>query len=134
MPVWCTERLKTHSPRAGARALVLAPTRELALQTCKVVKELGRFTNLRTAILVGGDSMEAQFAELAANPDIIVSTPGPPASHAFSAACTLTSRLTLDQHEESDFSPSSPKNMASFSNLEASNVARRAPNAPPPGG
>ena len=56
--------------------MLLAPTRELTLQTHKVVKELGRHTNLRTAVLVGGDSMEAQFAELAANPDIIVATPG----------------------------------------------------------
>lgn len=69
-------RLKVHSLRGGARAVLLAPTRELALQTHKVVKELSRYTNLRTAVLVGGDSMEAQFAELAANPDIIVATPG----------------------------------------------------------
>ena len=54
----------------------MSPTRELALQTAKVVKELGRYLNLRMAILVGGDSMEAQFAELAANPDIIIATPG----------------------------------------------------------
>ena len=73
---WC--RLRAHSVRAGARAVVLAPTRELALQTHKVVKELGRYTDLRTAVLVGGDSMEAQFAELAANPDILVATPGAP--------------------------------------------------------
>lgn len=69
-------RLKEHSPKAGARAVILAPTRELALQTHKVVAELGRYTSLRTAILVGGDSMEAQFAELTTNPDIIVATPG----------------------------------------------------------
>ena len=69
-------RLKSHSIKGGARAVLLAPTRELALQTHKVVKELSRYTNLRTAVLVGGDSMEAQFAELAANPDIIVATPG----------------------------------------------------------
>lgn len=70
------ERLKAHSAKAGARAVILSPTRELALQTHKVVKELGRHTDLRTAVLVGGDSMEAQFAELAAFPDIIVATPG----------------------------------------------------------
>ena len=58
--------------------MLMAPTRELALQTHRVVKELGRYTDLRTAVLVGGDSMEAQFAELAANPDIIVATPGQP--------------------------------------------------------
>ena len=43
------ERLKEHSARAGARAVILSPTRELALQTHKVVKELGRHSNLRTA-------------------------------------------------------------------------------------
>ena len=68
--------LGQHSPRAGARALILAPTRELALQLHKVVKELGRYIDLRTAVLVGGDSMEAQFAELAANPDVLLATPG----------------------------------------------------------
>ncbi len=70
--------------RGGARAVLLAPTRELALQTHKVVKELSRYTDLRTAVLVGGDSMEAQFAELAANPDIIVATPG---AHYLNARC-----------------------------------------------
>lgn len=46
------------------------------LQTHKAVRDLGRFTNLRTAVLVGGDAMEVQFAELATNPDAIVATPG----------------------------------------------------------
>lgn len=69
-------RLKEHCPKAGAQALVLAPTRELVIQLHKAVKELARYTDLRLAVLVGGDSMEAQFAELAANPDIILATPG----------------------------------------------------------
>ena len=84
-------RLKAHSLRGGARAVLLAPTRELALQTHKVVKELSRYTNLRTAVLVGGDSMEAQFAELAANPDIIVATPGVHAN--LPLACVIKSVL-----------------------------------------
>eukprot|EP00889_Picochlorum_renovo_P007309 jgi/Picre1/34339/NNA_001811.t1 len=71
------EKLKGHSATAtGARACILSPTRELALQTYKVVQDLGRHMDLRTAVLVGGDSMEAQFTELAASPDIIVATPG----------------------------------------------------------
>lgn len=69
-------RLKAHSPKAGARALLLAPTRELALQTHKAVREMAKFTDLRTAVLVGGDALEVQFEELANNPDIIVATPG----------------------------------------------------------
>lgn len=70
------ERLKAHSLRAGARAVILSPTRELALQTNKVVRELAKGSDLRTAVLVGGDAMEAQFAELAQNPDILIATPG----------------------------------------------------------
>ncbi|GLC45028.1 hypothetical protein PLESTB_001460900 [Pleodorina starrii] len=74
-------RLKQHSIKAGARAVILSPTRELALQTHKTVRELARYTDLRTACLVGGDAMEVQFEELAANPDIIVATPGRLAHH-----------------------------------------------------
>lgn len=40
------ERLRQHTPQGGARALVLSPTRDLALQTLKFAKELGRFTGL----------------------------------------------------------------------------------------
>lgn len=70
------ERLKGHSPRVGARALIMSPSRELALQTLKVVKELGRGTDLKTVLLVGGDSLEEQFGSMASNPDIIIATPG----------------------------------------------------------
>ncbi|XP_010070937.1 PREDICTED: ATP-dependent RNA helicase DDX54, partial [Pterocles gutturalis] len=59
-----------------ARALVLSPTRELALQTLKFTKELGKFTGLKTALILGGDKMEDQFAALHENPDIIIATPG----------------------------------------------------------
>ncbi|EHA97657.1 ATP-dependent RNA helicase DDX54 [Heterocephalus glaber] len=70
------ERLKTRSAQTGARALILSPTRELALQTMKFTKELGRFTGLKTALILGGDKMEDQFAALHENPDIIIATPG----------------------------------------------------------
>ncbi|PSS31748.1 DEAD-box ATP-dependent RNA helicase [Actinidia chinensis var. chinensis] len=70
------EKLKQHAPQGGVRALILSPTRDLALQTLKFTKELGRFTDLPISLLVGGDSMESQFEELAQNPDIIIATPG----------------------------------------------------------
>uniref|UniRef100_A0A1I7USR2 RNA helicase n=1 Tax=Caenorhabditis tropicalis TaxID=1561998 RepID=A0A1I7USR2_9PELO len=60
----------------GIRALMVSPTRELALQTFKVVKELGRFTGLRCACLVGGDVLEEQFSTIHENPDILLATPG----------------------------------------------------------
>ena len=70
------EKLKEHSTKVGARGLILAPSRELALQTLLVVKELGRGTGLRSVLLVGGDSLEEQFQSMASNPDIIIATPG----------------------------------------------------------
>ncbi|KAK0722181.1 P-loop containing nucleoside triphosphate hydrolase protein [Lasiosphaeria miniovina] len=70
------ERLKGHSPRVGARALILSPSRELALQTLKVVKEFGKGTDLKAVLVVGGDSLEEQFGLMTANPDIIIATPG----------------------------------------------------------
>jgi ATP-dependent RNA helicase DDX54/DBP10 len=55
------ERLKTHSAKVGARGVIMSPSRELALQTLKVVKEFGRGTDLRTILLVGGDSLEERM-------------------------------------------------------------------------
>jgi ATP-dependent RNA helicase DDX54/DBP10 len=70
------EKLKAHSAKVGTRALILSPSRELALQTLKVVKEFGRGTDLKCVLLVGGDSLEDQFSFMAANPDIVIATPG----------------------------------------------------------
>ncbi|KAJ4407624.1 ATP-dependent RNA helicase dbp10 [Didymella pomorum] len=70
------EKLKTHSAKVGARGIIMSPSRELALQTLKVVKEFGRGTDLRTILLVGGDSLEEQFSSMTTNPDIIIATPG----------------------------------------------------------
>lgn len=70
------ERLKAHSAQVGARALIMSPSRELALQTLKVVKEFGKGTDLKCVLLVGGDSLEEQFASMTTNPDIVIATPG----------------------------------------------------------
>ncbi|KAK9505142.1 hypothetical protein O3M35_009264 [Rhynocoris fuscipes] len=70
------EKLKTHAPKLGSRALILSPTRELAMQTYRFVKDLGKFTGLRSAVILGGDAMESQFSVLHNNPDVIVATPG----------------------------------------------------------
>jgi ATP-dependent RNA helicase DDX54/DBP10 len=70
------ERLRAHSARFGTRALILSPSRELAIQTLKVVKEFSKGTDLKCVLLVGGDSLEAQFGFMTANPDIVIATPG----------------------------------------------------------
>lgn len=48
----------------------MAPSRELAIQTLKVAKEMSKGTDLRTVLLVGGDSLEEQFGSVMKNPDM----------------------------------------------------------------
>ncbi|KRZ77020.1 ATP-dependent RNA helicase DDX54 [Trichinella papuae] len=70
-------KLKMRDPSAGIRAMIISPTRELALQTFKFLKEvLGKFTGLRASVIIGGDSMEDQFAAIHENPDVLIATPG----------------------------------------------------------
>lgn len=59
-------------------ALILTPTRELALQVCEILKQFigGARGNIRTALLIGGDSMFKQRQQLKARPRLIVGTPG----------------------------------------------------------
>jgi len=59
-----------------SRALILAPTKELALQIEGNVKGYSRYTDLRTVVLYGGIGPTAQIKEIEKGVDIIVSTPG----------------------------------------------------------
>jgi ATP-dependent RNA helicase DDX54/DBP10 len=70
------EKLKCHSQIVGTRCVVLSPTREIAMQTAGFFKDFAKFTDLRYALLVGGNEMETQFEKLAQNPDVIIATPG----------------------------------------------------------
>lgn len=70
------EKLKVHSAKVGVRGIIITPSRELAQQTYKFVKDLGKYTDLRYCMLVGGDTLESQFNALHQNPDIIIVTPG----------------------------------------------------------
>ena len=58
------------------RALVIAPTRELAIQIEKDAKAVGRHTGLRTALIYGGVDYDKQRQQLKDGCDIIIATPG----------------------------------------------------------
>ena len=58
------------------KGLVLLPTRELALQVEETLAKLGKQAGLRTAVLIGGASMNMQIQKIKANPHVIVATPG----------------------------------------------------------
>ncbi|MCI0510351.1 ATP-dependent RNA helicase RhlB [Chromohalobacter marismortui] len=58
------------------RALIVAPTRELALQIEKDAKALARFTSLNVASVVGGMDYQKQREQLSRKLDVLVATPG----------------------------------------------------------
>ncbi|MCX6108723.1 MAG: DEAD/DEAH box helicase [Proteobacteria bacterium] len=60
----------------GIRALILTPTRELALQIEESFKDYGRYLSLKSALVYGGVGIEPQRRALAARPDIVIATPG----------------------------------------------------------
>lgn len=62
--------------RGPVRALVLAPTRELALQIDASFRTYGRHLRFRTAVILGGVSAVPQISALGKGADIVVATPG----------------------------------------------------------
>ncbi|MDT7044087.1 DEAD/DEAH box helicase [Candidatus Nitronereus thalassa] len=69
------ERLMA-GPKGHPRALILAPTRELAFQIQETIEKLGRSRRIFATTIVGGSDMNAQIRGLRQRPDILVATPG----------------------------------------------------------
>lgn len=61
---------------SDSKALIVAPTRELAQQIEDECRLLGKNTGLYGALLIGGSSMGAQLKDLKRNPQIVIGTPG----------------------------------------------------------
>jgi ATP-dependent RNA helicase RhlE len=60
----------------AARALILAPTRELAMQIAEHVQMFSKYTDLRSAVIYGGLGPKSQIAKLKEGVDLIIATPG----------------------------------------------------------
>jgi ATP-dependent RNA helicase RhlE len=60
----------------GQKVLIIAPTRELALQIQQESREFAKGGRLYDAILIGGTPMNRQIRDLQRNPEIIIGTPG----------------------------------------------------------
>lgn len=65
-----------HHPAPGTRALVLAPTRELAAQIAEHLAALARHTSIRGAAIYGGVGMEPQVRALKRGVEVVIATPG----------------------------------------------------------
>ncbi len=63
-------------PEGGAQVLILAPTRELALQSAREIGRIGMHKGIRTAAVYGGAPMERQVRELQEGAQIVSGTPG----------------------------------------------------------
>jgi ATP-dependent RNA helicase RhlE len=75
--------------RHPVRALVLAPTRELADQVAANVKAYAKHTLLRSAVVFGGIDIKPQAAELKAGVEVLIATPGRLLDHIESKNCSL---------------------------------------------
>ena len=64
------------NPQSLTQALILAPTRDLCRQINKQCTLLAQFTDISTAIIIGGEDPKHQIKALEKYPDIIIATPG----------------------------------------------------------
>lgn len=67
---------KRFEPEQNVKAVVMVPTRELALQIEEVFNELGKYTDVETISLIGGVDIEPQVEKLKAGVDVLIATPG----------------------------------------------------------
>jgi ATP-dependent RNA helicase RhlE len=68
--------LTSKTSKRSIRALVLAPTRELAAQVEENIRTYAKYTNLNSAVIFGGVGIHPQIKMLANGVDILVATPG----------------------------------------------------------
>jgi ATP-dependent RNA helicase RhlE len=76
--------------RHPVRAIVLAPTRELAIQVADNVKTYASKCNLRSAVVFGGMNMKEQTVELKAGVEVLIATPGRLIDHIEAKNCNLS--------------------------------------------
>ena len=70
------QELLSRGEVSGKKALVMVPTRELAVQVQEEAEKLSRFTSLKCASFYGGVGYDRQISTLKAGVDIIIGTPG----------------------------------------------------------
>jgi ATP-dependent RNA helicase RhlE len=85
--------------RHPVRALVLTPTRELAIQVEQSFRDYGKHLPLRSAVVYGGADMNAQIQQLRRGVEVLVATPGRLLDHVQSKTVMLNQVgiLTLDE-------------------------------------
>jgi ATP-dependent RNA helicase DeaD len=67
---------KCDAPSKGIQALVITPTRELAVQVSEEMNKVGEFKGVRSMPIYGGEDVHRQIHGLRSDPQVIVGTPG----------------------------------------------------------
>src|ERR1700744_6525424 len=75
------QRILTEGARAEPLALVLVPTRELAVQVCAAMRTYGREMGARVVPVYGGEPIGRQLGALKRGVDVVVATPGRALDH-----------------------------------------------------
>ena len=88
-------------PRGHVRALIVAPTRELAEQINDAISNMGRQTGLRSVTIYGGVNINPQIQKLRAGTEIVVACPGRLLDHLGQGAIDL-SRVEVAVLDEAD--------------------------------
>ncbi|PVU95854.1 hypothetical protein BB561_001564 [Smittium simulii] len=87
---------------ALSRVLILAPTRELAMQCHNVATKIAAFTDIRICLAVGGLSVKMQESELRERPDIVIATPGRLIDHVRNSASFTLDHIEVLIMDEAD--------------------------------
>jgi len=91
--------LQQIQPKQGIQGLVMAPTRELAMQITDEIKKFGKYTGIRVATIYGGQGMGIQLDALHRGVEIVVATPGRLIDHLKRGSIELrdVSHIVLDE-------------------------------------
>ena len=89
------------TPHDGLGALVLAPTRELAVQTFEVLRKVGRYHDFSAGLVIGGKSLREERERLG-RMNILICTPGRMLQHLDQTAAFETRNLRMLVLDEAD--------------------------------
>ena len=94
------EKIKTGVP--VAQALVVTPTRELAIQIAKVAASVGEAAGVRSLVIYGGQDIERQKQKLQQHPQLIIGTPGRLLDHLRRRTIDISqvNKVVLDEADE----------------------------------
>lgn len=95
------EKLASHKEAGGPQAIILVPTRELAVQVRDEIVKLSHGRKVNTVALYGGKPIRSQIEKLRRGADVIVGTPGRVLDH-LSRKTLLTSSIRIVVLDEAD--------------------------------